>query len=128
MPGIMGVIQISSDIDSDRAIEIIDKMESLLRHKLDYLSNRLFIHDHGVFSASLGHKGNVNHPWNTDAYKGILYGACERSKEPSNNENFRNTPALNDLDHFQGFYSLALFEKNKEQIVVAVDKRSSEPI
>lgn len=129
MPGLLGMIciQNKSAFDARKASEVLDRMKRVLYHRKDYSSDQCFIPEPGFYIIRLGHACNMQYSWDTDICKGTAYGSYQKVMDQQV-ETCPTYPALDRIERLEGFYSLAFIEKDKDQIVIATDKRAAEPI
>ena len=139
MPGLFGVLTLNAaqPISDDLATDVLRTMASSLRHGDDAVLKTCVLRSHGLAIGRISLPSTANRLWSDDIQEshhssslfmhGVLFGRYPDIASQIRQKNtFQNPEAF--LQCLNGFYSLILCNEERRTVIIAVDRRASEPI
>ncbi len=139
MPGLFGVLTASSSgsMSEDFATSTLRVMTNTLRHRNDMVLTTQVLGSHGLAIGRLSLPSTSRYPRYTDIQtatfssglfmQGVLFEHCSDVFSHTHQEDIFQKPEVF-LRRLNGYYSLVMCKRESRGVLIAVDRRASEPI
>jgi hypothetical protein len=139
MPGLFGLVTLDAHtrVTREHARNILKTMSHSLAHRDDYALDTFIAPDYGLAIARLCHPWLRNNIWpgpgaeSTLSPHVFLHGVLHESHADILKQEYLELLPSNAeplLLTFSGFYSIAMVTRQRETIILSVDRRGSEPL